>query len=350
MGGEHDAAPPGMRLPKELLARVRSAAESEGVSLSAWVERTVMLALREHEQSTADLTQEPEAGGVWQGIASSAPVGAPDRMGRGMPPDLGAVDDEDRARAVIAALDAQAAACTQSPPAPDSRGWGVPDWRDPAAYPAADELSMQEGRWEFLRRRPAYRRDWLRAPEEFGPCPRQRYFGKIYEVFVPVDPRWSISELPTVWRQARGQGTESPSKPRLSERAPFLETLLSRRTAKLRGRCHIVREPPNPAILYMWLSFYQLTNVQWAELRRLLDGYLERFYGWHVEQFHNEAPGAVRRRQGLWPLYLRLLDATDAGASRREMAAVLPGHVARTKQGARDALRAAKKLRCQWPY
>jgi len=38
--------------------------------------------------------------------------------------------------------------------------WGVPDWRDEAAYPGP-EAPMHEWRWQFLRRRPDYRQFWL---------------------------------------------------------------------------------------------------------------------------------------------------------------------------------------------
>ncbi len=37
--------------------------------------------------------------------------------------------------------------------------WGLPDWRNPDAYP--DSLSENQWRWEFLRRRKDYREDWL---------------------------------------------------------------------------------------------------------------------------------------------------------------------------------------------
>ena len=37
--------------------------------------------------------------------------------------------------------------------------WGVPDWRDAAAYEV--QRSPRQWRWEFLRRRQDYREDWL---------------------------------------------------------------------------------------------------------------------------------------------------------------------------------------------
>ena len=62
-----------------------------------------------------------------------------------------------------------------------NRSWGVPDWLDKTAYPS--KLSLTEWRWEFLRRREAYRRDFLNNVErelkkylaETGkPCPVPR--------------------------------------------------------------------------------------------------------------------------------------------------------------------------------
>jgi hypothetical protein len=38
--------------------------------------------------------------------------------------------------------------------------WGIPDWRDGSAYPTPEKMSDRAWRWEFLRRRDDYRRDW----------------------------------------------------------------------------------------------------------------------------------------------------------------------------------------------
>jgi hypothetical protein len=38
--------------------------------------------------------------------------------------------------------------------------WGVPDWRDAKAYPDPVTTSVEQWRWEFLRRRQDYREDW----------------------------------------------------------------------------------------------------------------------------------------------------------------------------------------------
>ena len=41
--------------------------------------------------------------------------------------------------------------------------WGVPDWRDAAAYPQPDDLSDWLWRWEFIRRMTDYRNAWDQA-------------------------------------------------------------------------------------------------------------------------------------------------------------------------------------------
>jgi len=44
---------------------------------------------------------------------------------------------------------------------PDN-SWGIPDWRDPSAYPDPETTSIAQWKWEFLRRSPDYRHDWLK--------------------------------------------------------------------------------------------------------------------------------------------------------------------------------------------
>lgn len=56
--------------------------------------------------------------------------------------------------------------------------WGIPDWRDEAAYPDSKTTSPTRWAWEFLRRNPGYRKDWARyierATEAAGKDPALR--------------------------------------------------------------------------------------------------------------------------------------------------------------------------------
>jgi Family of unknown function (DUF6499) len=42
-----------------------------------------------------------------------------------------------------------------------NQAWGVPDWRGDEAYQAYEDLERDDYRWQFLRRMPAYRADWV---------------------------------------------------------------------------------------------------------------------------------------------------------------------------------------------
>jgi hypothetical protein len=69
----------------------------------------------------------------------------------------------------------------ETPPA-----W-LPDWRDPAAYPDPESRNghneRHRWRWEFLRRNPLYRDDWIeRASHPRG------YWLEQYGLRDPVDP------------------------------------------------------------------------------------------------------------------------------------------------------------------
>ena len=57
---------------------------------------------------------------------------------------------------------------------------GIPDWKDKDAYPAPDELSMNEWRWEFLRRNAQYREDFARFENSFTNESKDLYFERVY--------------------------------------------------------------------------------------------------------------------------------------------------------------------------
>jgi len=73
---------------------------------------------------------------------------------------------------------------------------GVPDWRDAAAYPTLDELTLEQWRWEFLRRNHDYRRDYFRPRNSFaGEESRARYFERVYHILHPFDPTQSVRSI-----------------------------------------------------------------------------------------------------------------------------------------------------------
>jgi hypothetical protein len=232
--------------------------------------------------------------------------------------------------------------CATSPPAPDERGWGVPDWRDVEACPTADELDDLEWRWEFLRRRHGFRLDWLRPPTEFDPVPKEFYFAEVYDIDRPVDPRVSIRDLAQDMSMSMRRGTEAAIRYPFSGLAPFRGSLLSQTIVDYRFLDRIIPENPGPDDIFARFDLGRPIKPQIAQA----EYYLQRLR----EEAYPEAGNNTRKRTSLWPTYLRLLDAADADASLREMIAALPEHVAPTEQQARTALAAAEQLRREWRH
>ena len=144
-----------------------------------------------------------------------------------MPSDDGSIGANEFFRNWIRFLSERSRDCATSPPAPDERGWGVPDWRNAEAYPTADELDDLEWRWEFLRRRHGFRLDWLRPSKDFDPVPQEFYFAEVYDVDRPVDPRISIRDLARSIPMSTRRGTEATIRYPFSGLAPFRGSLLS---------------------------------------------------------------------------------------------------------------------------
>jgi hypothetical protein len=243
-------------------------------------------------------------------------------------------EEEERCLEQMWELSKLSKSCICSPPPPDSNGWGVPDWRDQASYPTLDEMDQVGWRWEFLRRRHGYRLDWCRDPGEFG-VSQARYFQDVYGIAPPADPLQSVRQLLKKAESFR------PSKEALFPSGwghdfRFVEERLSGRYASFDELSRIIPPEPHWYDVYIRMDLRQELQPQFAVLLKLFK--------------RIRRPRAVRQHPHRWSLYLRLLDARDAGASYADCAAILPRHLRRTPQRARDMVRAAERLRRQWPF
>lgn len=225
--------------------------------------------------------------------------------------------------------------------------WGVPDWREADPYPSTEETTAREWWWEFTRRRPDYRDLWEQAKPREG-CshrfaPDVDAFRIRFELSVIHDPsrRYTDSDL-MHYRYARAGALYSP-------RDVFLNSV---------GH---MPDAPDTA------NADRLSKLQEAEglfhysfdLSKPLGPQLE-----HAEAFLRDVQadlsGSVltrRARTANWPLFLRALDAKDAGATYREMRDVFwpsraersDGKEGKTEQSARDTYKAACELRDNFP-
>ena len=247
----------------------------------------------------------------------------------------------DLARDAVRHLAKESSVREPSPRPPEERGWGVPDWQAPNAYPTPDELDDLEWRWEFLRRRHGYRHDWLRPEFDFRPVSRQRYFLDVYELDFPFDPCQSVRNLAANISSTARRGTKDVFLFPASGLIPFRRALLSDLFATLDDLDRIIPTVVSDDDIFIRFDLGQPIKPQLEQI-----GYL-------LEKLRAEAYGdeeTSRKRRQLWATYLRLLDAKDDGASLSEMTSVLSKHGEHTPQRARSALQAAEDLRRDWRY
>lgn len=203
--------------------------------------------------------------------------------------------------------------------------WGVPDWRDAAAYPSSgDALSLKQWCWEFTRRHPDYRALWQRLWPEL-------------QNFVEVNAEW-CRELADDERALNSEVETRWAKVHLQ---PYLHELRT---------CYRLNGLPDPRIgdrsddqlrhlLYLEdrhgaVEYYTLDAVMMDQAAGYL---LYRFdrnrpaskqledAGAYLREMQKAEHGKKVHWKGEsenWPLYLRALDAKDVNASFCEIASV----------------------------
>ena len=191
---------------------------------------------------------------------------------------------------------------------------GVPRWRDADAYPSP--TTDHQWRWEFLRRRPDYRRAWVDHFDEvqarfdlihaecgLGPdVPRDFYRSvgtSLREVCKPFGVRniaapWLAEQLPLNWSPTFGSSIERP-------------------TEHARIQSLVERGKEREAEGIMHLAF---------DLTRPFDEQIDRVRK-HFESHQADRLGAVikpaRQHKRNWAQYLRAIDARDQGATYEDL-------------------------------
>ena len=217
--------------------------------------------------------------------------------------------------------------------------WGVPDWRDASAYEIA--RSPRQWRWEFLRRRPDYREDWLKhyepgyrealaiyrdIPLPDGVTSWEEHFSGFasypdsawkYGIAPLIDPSRACSEF-ELWQVSQN---EHPRYLDFASRDRFREM-------KDGGYRVVVFDLNKPLG----------EQLRKAEVR--------------LKQEQNGALGGVldrRRHERKWPVYLRAIDARDAGETLESIGLHVLGKIDNAAQNARDTLTQATELSFSWP-
>ena len=225
--------------------------------------------------------------------------------------------------------------------------WGVPDWRDERPYIATHKLTANQWRWEFVRRRPSYREVWVRL---FWKVQKEAESNK---PTLRRGPGWSMEELETIGPWFWG-GDESwftvkdPSRQfcdwQLKNAVGYTESIERQRPPER------PRPPGYPAdkwhykgAVYLRFDVSKPLPAQLEIAKSDLTKKQNYLYGKQNE---------LKPRRDRWPLYLRALDAKDAGAGYGLIARTFwPNDLdKKTPQSARDVYEAAVALRNNFPF
>lgn len=200
--------------------------------------------------------------------------------------------------------------------------WGIPDWRDESAYPGPDDLSMDEWRWQFLRRREDYRQDWLKHADSTyryylarsRDSNDQIYYGK--EICTPNHPQFMAE-----YRGPRKYGLIGLPNPAIEK--PWFASITPH------GHEGSYVEGRGPG----WLGSGELTEIDLPEgfaaytfdLRKPIPPQIKKAKN-DLRDLQKHRRGKIeqrRRHQKKWPLYLRLLDAREIGEAWETIAYAL---------------------------
>lgn len=211
--------------------------------------------------------------------------------------------------------------------------WGIPGWGDASSYADCESWDLDRWRWEFLRRRQDYRDDYLAAYRdeiEIGSLNPLEYGGYFFhegaiiydlvEFFDPAVSAWG--EYGPNWSDPETMLAEPADA---SERWWQIKTL----TFDL-GKP--IAPQLNAAKVFL-LEEQGLANLTPQEQMTLAYG--PEYSGGRdipIDEFVgalNYSPRAPKVSPAKWALYLRVLDAREAGASLSQITNILPASISR---------------------
>lgn len=240
--------------------------------------------------------------------------------------------------------------------------WGIPDWRDTAAYGASTKWNFGRWRWEFYRRRNDVREYFdNNVAERFNrPNPFQQPLPK------PDKPGFTV---PVEARLRNVIGYANLPNPRISEQPEHIlfpieydetiENIFGDRIGAhgFRGtvgdlldiagiqltdeHANIIGDVgdhfPIPIERDQVAMVFDMNKPLEPQMKRAKEilrfGYKRR-----------RKPLQRKRHPKKWLMYVRTLDARESGASWREIS-ILHGNTAQTEQTSRDIFKAADALR-----
>lgn len=199
---------------------------------------------------------------------------------------------------------------------------------------------MSDWRWEFLRRNTQYRHDYQRPDASFEDESCCRYFERVYEMVTPQDPRVSAAEyIKSYWEHHQQDAVFFP----ISHFDKFLGT---NSLSNMYANAHEITRIMYHASFYD--LFFKVDPLKPLEPQFKAIVKISRI---SQRSLLRKTP-RPRRPSKKWPLYLRVLDARDCGATYIEIARVClkQEDEAAAIGAARDLHTQATELRDRWPF
>lgn len=232
--------------------------------------------------------------------------------------------------------------------------WGLPDWRDGAAYP--HDLTDRQWWWQFTRRRPDYRGLWLehRPSEEMilaaGPdarCypPDRHSLYLNFQLNALLDPRREYSNLELSCHRRSLNGTAPVStgvrREALNEALALFDDLGPGYVKQaLEEATNQSAAAENAGVMLYSFDLSKPLPDQILAAEKTLEFWQERRFG---------KLNPRRPHDANWSLYLRALDAKEERATFAMMASQFWPGQQKTPQSARDTHKAATALRDNFP-
>lgn len=207
-----------------------------------------------------------------------------------------------------------------------AKEWGLPDWRDEAAYGSTTSWGVDRWRWEFTRRREDVR-------SEFDANCQETYKKDLEHNQLPdvAPPRPEEPGFSAGSHLAIELGYHGLPNPRISDQPDYIIWNSKGRDAVMVCHADAIRNPKIQSIIF---DMTKPLRPQIASAEKYLKEMQEEVAGrvaqkrYHTEKFLT---------------YLRVLDARECGASWSEIATILP-MTAGTEQTARDTWEQARAL------
>lgn len=226
--------------------------------------------------------------------------------------------------------------------------WGVPDWCDAAAYPQPDDMPDRLWRWEFIRRMPDYRDAWDKASKvEYEiACRMAEKAGRDKTKILQPDDLFFVVRIAPLDNPEEFQDlikyniqafyNPRIAVPRLFRNGPSVMNLPVPRYGDEHGG-HFLSQPENeyrsdpvrirPGWTIVHFDLTEPLDIQLDRAKKRLQQVQESFLEEVGLGFTDclKQKSARRQRKGMWPLYLRVLDARDTGASYEVIGRKLKG-------------------------